>query len=51
MSEAPLDPREQAAAPHAATGFALFSLGFRPFYLLARWPGWDEWPNRTPSTR
>lgn len=35
MSEPLPDPRERAAAPLAATGFALFSLGFRPFYLLA----------------
>ena len=35
MSEPLPDPRERAAAPLTATGFALFSLGFRPFYLLA----------------
>ena len=29
------DPRERAAAPSGAPGFALWSLGFRPFYLLA----------------
>jgi uncharacterized protein involved in response to NO len=29
------DPRERASAPPAVTGFALFNLGFRPFYLLA----------------
>ncbi len=35
MSEPLLDPRERTALPLAVTGFALFSLGFRPFYLLA----------------
>ena len=35
MSESPPDPSERAAPPHVAPGFALFSLGFRPFYLLA----------------
>lgn len=29
------DPRERAAAPTGAPGFALWNLGFRPFYLLA----------------
>jgi uncharacterized protein involved in response to NO len=35
MNEPPLDPRGRPAPPAAATGFALFELGFRPFYLLA----------------
>jgi len=35
MSEPLLDPRERAAAPSGAPGFALWNLGFRPFYLLA----------------
>lgn len=29
------DPRERAAAPSGVPGFALWNLGFRPFYLLA----------------
>jgi len=35
MNEPLLDRRERAAAPSGAPGFALWSLGFRPFYLLA----------------
>ncbi len=35
MSEPVPDPRGRPAPPAAATGFALFELGFRPFYLLA----------------
>ncbi len=35
MNEPPLDPRGRPAPPAAVTGFALFELGFRPFYLLA----------------
>jgi uncharacterized protein involved in response to NO len=35
MSEPLRDSRERVSAPLAAPGYALFSLGFRPFYLLA----------------
>ena len=35
MSEPLLGTRERAAAPSGAPGFALWNLGFRPFYLLA----------------
>jgi uncharacterized protein involved in response to NO len=35
MNEPLLDRRERAAAPSGAPGFALWNLGFRPFYLLA----------------
>lgn len=35
MSEPVPDPRGRPAPPATATGFALFDLGFRPFYLLA----------------
>ena len=35
MNEPLIDRRYRPAAPSAATGFALFNLGFRPFYLLA----------------
>ena len=35
MNEPLLDPRERLSAPSGATGFALFNLGIRPFYLFA----------------
>lgn len=35
MNEPVPGPRAQAAAPSGAPGFALWALGFRPFYLLA----------------
>lgn len=35
MSEPLPSRRERAVAPPAVSGFALFALGFRPFYLLA----------------
>jgi len=35
MNELPLTRRLQPRAPPAAAGFALWNLGFRPFYLLA----------------
>ena len=35
MSDLPLNRPLQPRAPPAAAGFALWSLGFRPFYLLA----------------
>ncbi len=35
MNEPLLGPRERAAAASGAPGFALWNLGFRPFYLLA----------------
>ena len=35
MNEPLLDRRERAAAPSGAPGFALWNLGFRPFFLLA----------------
>jgi len=35
MNELPLTRPPQPRAPPAAAGFALWSLGFRPFYLLA----------------
>jgi uncharacterized protein involved in response to NO len=35
MNEPLLDPRERAAALSSAPGFALWNLGFRPFYLQA----------------
>jgi len=35
MNELPLNRPLQPRAPPAAAGFALWSLGFRPFYLLA----------------
>lgn len=35
MSEPLLKQRERAVGPSAVSGFALFDLGFRPFYLLA----------------
>ena len=35
MNELPLNRPLQPRAPPAAPGFALWSLGFRPFYLLA----------------
>jgi len=35
MNEPLLDRRERAAASSGAPGFALWNLGFRPFYLLA----------------
>jgi len=35
MNEPLLDPSVRAAAPSGARGFALWNLGFRPFYLLA----------------
>jgi uncharacterized protein involved in response to NO len=35
MSEPLPGRRERAVAPSAVSGFALFDLGFRPFYLLA----------------
>ena len=35
MNELPLNSPERPRAPSAAPGFALWNLGFRPFYLLA----------------
>ena len=35
MNDEPLADRSRPSAPPASPGFALWSLGFRPFYLLA----------------
>src|SRR3972149_5246199 len=35
MNKLPLDRPAQPVAPPASTGFSLWNLGFRPFYLLA----------------
>jgi uncharacterized protein involved in response to NO len=35
MNELPLNRPVQPEVPPAASGFALWNLGFRPFYLLA----------------